>query len=944
MRKKFLAVLIMTAMLCQLIAFMPVSADETLSDNYVFKEDFDGESHSLTTTSWLDCGIVTDGRGERVLKVTNPGSGQETSGIVEIPSIQMPEDSEVQVFSVDMMFEQYDLSGRFKVCFEDTNRYSMLNVTPDGYIILASGQRYENDGNGVAFKYETGQWYTLSIVVNNRTHEVELFVNGKCIGMVSARNEMTPGVRRVMWESCSGTEGVGNTVYLDNLVVGTDPDVIVPVTVDECEVEIVCEELGQAFWSKSVDFGIKVKNNTDTKKTYEIKTELVSDLQITEYTKLDTVELEAGESTVINHQATLLRYAVYDVNVEITEASNTYTYNTEVVTIKKSEKQNPQFGIIDHAADQMYGLGRYDEKFRFLKNAGISGLRFALYWNDYELEEKVYKMPSWYKDVYASMVENNLSLYCLIGNNNSRGFYGDERPPKSPSVVEAAGVYANKVVEDILKTGVEVEGYEIYNEWNVMNPGDDVPSAFNRDNLPPEDYVTLVKAQYPQIKAADPDAVIDGLSGMTWNRTDLFKDFATRMFAAGLNDYSDGYSIHTYYGAANSPDTGLHYAGIEWLKNLMKENNAEDKGIRISEMGWQAIHSSSAEIAKWVVKYAAMVHDEVDKVYWYTAQRKKETTYGAGEQSYGWMQDEVRGQDYVPYAPLEQMRAASNYNSYVADARSKEKIELEDNKVVMYRFEKADGTDVIMAWVKDDSWWPTRSLTLNLDAEYAIVSDLYGNETEYELNDGAFELTITKEPQYITGGFSNTTGDEKLSVSVMNTEGKVYVMGNIGLKNENLTFLVKKDNEICYVNQIKSDADGNYTLMFPLNKEYGVYNLTVGTEDNGKTPISFAFDIKAFDIEVLKDGQAIDSANVLKSGDKLAIKAAKNIETSDASVIVAQYGTVGNLVDVRIETYKEDTPMEVEVKQDNVDIRVYVWSMTDIVPLNNVVTLERDKK
>ncbi|HAI13499.1 MAG TPA: hypothetical protein DCM28_17460 [Phycisphaerales bacterium] len=97
--------------------------------------------------------------------------------------------------------------------------------------------------------------------------------------------------------------------------------------------------------------------------------------------------------------------------------------------------------------------------------------------------------------------------------------------------------YRNFLREVARRYRGKVQTWEIENEPNAGNhtPADRIG-----------DYVAVCKAVYEEIKAADPDARIMGISG-----TSKFQDFMNEVFKLGGAPYMDGVSWHTY----TSPDT-----------------------------------------------------------------------------------------------------------------------------------------------------------------------------------------------------------------------------------------------------------------------------------------------------------------------------------------------------------------------------------------------------
>jgi hypothetical protein len=339
-----------------------------------------------------------------------------------------------------------------------------------------------------------------------------------------------------------------------------------------------------------------------------------------------------------------------------------------------------------------------------------------------------------------------------------------------------------------------------------------------------------------------------------------------------------------------------------------------------------------------------MAYDLVDRIYWYCSQQKTETVNG--ERTFGWMMDANEHADYVPFAPQEQLLAMSNFNHLMANAELKDVIETSNGRSVMYRFKKADGKDLIVAWTKDGRI--PEGLWVNIDEDSAVISDIYGNETEKAITDGRLYIKLSNTPQYIISGTADAGGetDEEpddetdvdtaySSISVLNSDGKICISGNQGLESENMTVYVEKDGTLKYLNQIKTDAVGNYEFTFPLHKEYGKYSLTLGTKNNGKIPLEFSFDIEAFEILLTKNGQPVESFEGLAAGDKIKVDFKRNMVVTNSSfVIVAQYDSKGALTAVDSVSAKESKSFEIEVKKNAPgEIKTFVWDMISLNPL-----------
>ncbi len=112
----------------------------------------------------------------------------------------------------------------------------------------------------------------------------------------------------------------------------------------------------------------------------------------------------------------------------------------------------------------------------------------------------------------------------------------------------------------------------------------------------PEDYVSLLQAVYPAVKAANPDAtVLAGAlaptlepAGSPWAVNDL--TFLNSMYDAGAAAYFDALAVHAYgltFPATAEPDAAvLNFRRVELARQIMVEHGDAATPIFITEAGW----------------------------------------------------------------------------------------------------------------------------------------------------------------------------------------------------------------------------------------------------------------------------------------------------------------------------------------------------------------------
>lgn len=192
-----------------------------------------------------------------------------------------------------------------------------------------------------------------------------------------------------------------------------------------------------------------------------------------------------------------------------------------------------------------------------------------------------------------------------------------------------------------------IHAYEIWNEPNL---------AYEWGNTWPDPYfyAEMLKAAYPAIKAADPEAlVIAGGMATTGPGSpsavgDL--DWLRALYAGGARGFFDALSTHPY-GFGKPPDAhdpwGLSLDRVMAQRQIMIENGDESTPMWITEMGWpirtpawdlgehQPFTVSEAEQAEYLVKALDRIAQEwpwIEAVFPFNLDFSAVTWYPAQEQ------------------------------------------------------------------------------------------------------------------------------------------------------------------------------------------------------------------------------------------------------------------------------------------------------------------------
>ncbi|MCV7256096.1 cellulase family glycosylhydrolase [Mycobacterium hackensackense] len=213
---------------------------------------------------------------------------------------------------------------------------------------------------------------------------------------------------------------------------------------------------------------------------------------------------------------------------------------------------------------------------------GVNTVRVGVFWGGIELAPGVYNWSALDSLINAA-ADRNMGVLAAVTTTppwaatpGSAPYY---TPPANPQTFgNFTGVLASRYAG-------KISAYEVWNEPNA--------AFFYSPKPDPASYTELLKAAYPKIKAADPNAtVIGGVvgSGVTIGDTTMNPvDFVEGMYAAGAEGSFDALSFHPYqYTTKFSEGADLANSPINQLtdiRNLMVANGDASKQIWSSEYG-----------------------------------------------------------------------------------------------------------------------------------------------------------------------------------------------------------------------------------------------------------------------------------------------------------------------------------------------------------------------
>ena len=212
-----------------------------------------------------------------------------------------------------------------------------------------------------------------------------------------------------------------------------------------------------------------------------------------------------------------------------------------------------------------------------IKGAGISAIRDEVAWGAIEREKGKLAMPERFDTYVRQARARGLDVLLILDYANR--FYDDGDRPRSPEAIEGFCRYSEFVVRHF---GDDVRFYEIWNEWDI---GIGLPEPYRKGGSP-DDYVKLLKAVYPRIKAVDPDITV--MAGASTSGG-VKKGWLEEIVKLGALDCSDAISIHAYNYNEPFPQRGPE-ACAAWMVSvqamLASYNEGTNVPFYVTEMGW----------------------------------------------------------------------------------------------------------------------------------------------------------------------------------------------------------------------------------------------------------------------------------------------------------------------------------------------------------------------
>ena len=211
-----------------------------------------------------------------------------------------------------------------------------------------------------------------------------------------------------------------------------------------------------------------------------------------------------------------------------------------------------------------------------MQDVGAKWTRLSVQWRDYETARGNY--AAWYVAQVDQAIQlcRRAGIRVLLDVLNAPAWAsatndsGQGNVPRNPADFAAFMRYlANRYRG-------QVNAYEIWNEPDIQRFWNTGPS--------PTAYTALLKAAYPAVKAADPNALVVS-GGLAWNYESRTSSYLTKMYAAGAKGSFDVLGLHDFPDASIANGLTTWAQGRRTARRVMLANG-DPHPVWITEYGF----------------------------------------------------------------------------------------------------------------------------------------------------------------------------------------------------------------------------------------------------------------------------------------------------------------------------------------------------------------------
>lgn len=805
------------------------------------------------------------------------------------------------------------------------------------------------------------QWLHYDLSFNRKSREIDLVIS------VKDNPDKKAELKTVLKQGSGWSDGLPadrvfsafkffrtGTITIDNIKVSDLAD-------DPITIEALTDKTGNIFGGEdSKKFSLRVKNTGTTEQTAEVAYRVFDENQteiengtLWEVTLSGRKILERDLTVSVNKYGTYK--LVFDIALKDSDGDVTDEYSTEETrfSVVNKRKDGEQLNFLTGAnTERPTNIKEWTALKEVMLNAGISGMRTDLRWGDVEASAGNFTRPI-FSDYYKDAVEAGIENMVILNAQNS--IYQDEN-----------GEYTGKYKKWVVPTD---ENWQNYLKW-VAEAFDGEVSYYEILNEPTEyrynngetlktDYPTYAKTAKNIIQAKDSDVKVVGMStaSLQWWFID---PCLGAMKNNNPSSYMDAMTIHPYDFDEVSSGVKGEYAtslpnqywsvkfrdkkyrdNIQTFKTKATNNNAGSIPIQATENAISSapeictLRAQAAELVQMYTTTAAQ--GIIEKLWWYslantTSRGSNDANPGDIEGSFGLVGN---SSDSVSMAAKPAYVALAGFNKMLTGATYIDSYIIDQYNISMYRFECADGEQVVVAWREDSN----DNLPLVLGADSAEVYDMYSNKIgTLNATNGVMSVTVSMEPIYLKGNFTKLgMGADTTYISGQSQKlavGNTITLGLYDAQGRNLRMEVEASGNL--------SAEVNGTSV----------QLTAKEGARNEEPVKLlAYDgnslvyagILNFPVEQIKidrmenSGGSVYSASQLADGDMTLVIYAENLTLkTNPRLYIAYYDDDDRLIYVSLKNLTIETrgAHEFEVTLENVAsahrVKLMLWDGDNI--------------
>ncbi len=483
-----------------------------------------------------------------------------------------------------------------------------------------------------------------------------------------------------------------------------------------------------------------------------------------------------------------LPFGTYVLKVDIAADYLTYAEKMKMSCLvdfsySKKARPNAHFGTNAHYDDYYYDENRkmnylYDEhdidnQIALARDAGFGKVRSTIRWVDVQKSAKgEYNMPDILVYPYKALSENGMSGLCnlMAQNNNGYGanWDGENILGDTEEELTEFAKYA-RFVASYLKPYTRY--YALLNEFDLRGAANVTGLSGDNYDMPSENaYAAIVTAGSDAIKAQQSDAWIDVgqiAEDPAWQFTRWYGKYTwdTRFFKIVDNTKFDSVSYHRYDSYMDKGPEGKDLIGFTAYGKLQTQKYAPDAKLWVTEVGWPSrnriinysgttafrntnYEKQAAYISRLLAMYAS--DDIVDMLMFYEFQDDREDPFSF-EENFGIIHSKFFR---TSWAAKPAYIAAAAFNSLTGKTVKSESLAAKPEygesytsfSPVVYKLTNNGGRETYCVW----STGVSKKYTVNTGKDYAVVYDIYGNETD-SVAGGTVTVTADENMKYVIG-------------------------------------------------------------------------------------------------------------------------------------------------------------------------------------------------